>query len=608
MPKNHNVKSIASAFEAGLYEPYIRHIRFPFYKNLVPFTEINFDFPITALVGANGTNKSSILRALQGSPEYSNLGNYWFSTDVDTISDEPRNKHCFIYGYRHKSAQKIVEVLKTRVMKDDPDYWEPSRRVKRYKMEDFTKTKGNSGTTRWDGIDKKVTYIDFRQSLSAFDKYFYRTENASPQEMRERKDFIRQRSVHLNRAIEAKTKSYTYYVNRIIGGQNKVASKSDISVISHILGRKYKEIIWVRHTFFNIEACTCVLKTDDLNYTEAFAGSGEFAVVRLVIEISSSPEKSLILLDEPEVSLHPGAQERLVDFLFDICKTKKHQIVISTHSPAIIRKLPDNAIKAFLFDPALGKIRLPTQSSAPEEAFFYLGEPIPEKVTIIVEDALAMNFIRKCLRTRGEAFLQRFDVKFFPGGAETLWTQYMPIFALEDRFDILIFLDGDKRPVENLIDPASVPSNIEAQELKRILRIVAGAEIQFQTDGSIMTGTTEQRSRVETQQNNSRRKFVSWALKHVRYLPGDSNPEDFIWEHMTKDDLSNSVANAFPPKERFVELTRKEMGIAPYEPLNSTDILQTQIRRLASISDENSGIIDVLASITDFVEASKRQN
>jgi hypothetical protein len=51
---------------------------------------------------------------------------------------------------------------------------------------------------------------------------------------------------------------------------------------------------------------TCVLHTANLHHTEAFAGRGEFAVVRLVIDILGAKATSLILLDEPEVSLHLG--------------------------------------------------------------------------------------------------------------------------------------------------------------------------------------------------------------------------------------------------------------------------------------------------------------
>jgi transposase len=79
--------ALKAMLAARKFDPYISHIRFPHYKNLAPDLKIDFDFPITALVGPNGTNKSSILRAIQGSPGNENLGVYWFSTSTDPIAE-----------------------------------------------------------------------------------------------------------------------------------------------------------------------------------------------------------------------------------------------------------------------------------------------------------------------------------------------------------------------------------------------------------------------------------------------------------------------------------------------------------------------------------------
>ena len=101
-------------------EPYIRHIRFPSYKNISNNLKIELTYPITAIVGQNGTNKSSILKALYGCPDGYNVGNFWFSTEVDPILDSNRSR--FIYGYLNKHHGEIVEVIKSRInKKDNPD-------------------------------------------------------------------------------------------------------------------------------------------------------------------------------------------------------------------------------------------------------------------------------------------------------------------------------------------------------------------------------------------------------------------------------------------------------------------------------------------------------
>lgn len=60
-----NLTKIKQNYSNKKFRPYIDYIYFPYFKNLTSFTRIEFNFPITVLIGANGTNKSSILKALE---------------------------------------------------------------------------------------------------------------------------------------------------------------------------------------------------------------------------------------------------------------------------------------------------------------------------------------------------------------------------------------------------------------------------------------------------------------------------------------------------------------------------------------------------------------
>lgn len=575
-------------------EPFIGYIRFPYYKNLSPNTRVEFTYPITVLVGANGTNKSSVLRALYGSPGHNNLGVYWFSTSIDPIQETGDERNCFIYGYWNEHATKTVEVLKTRIHKEyDPDYWEPSRPVLKYGMEEMPALPDGSHSpqgrskTRWNTIEKNVVYLDFRADLSAYDKLFYHGElRNKPSTLKNKKDLIRTRSYHLKLAIEKKNKSYKYYdVERILGdNENRVLSHDELTEISTIIGRNYSEISLIRHSFFNCDAYTSILKVPGLIYSEAFAGSGEFAVVRLVVGVMTAPERSLILLDEPEVSLHPGAQDRLMAFLSKMVKLKKHQIVISTHSPAIVRCLPQDAIKVFTMG-SNGKIGIPSQKALPEEAFFYLGEPLPGKIMVVVEDALAKEIVLRAIRLAGEAIAQILDVRFFSGGAQTTWAHYIPAFSAENRSDILVLLDGDKRPANEIPDPDTI-SKADEGLLKQIILDVTGADVSFKIDGGDGGANVQQ---LRKQQ----REFLRWAKQNVSYLPGSGSPEMFVWENMEKNALSDGIETCGDMKERFVMLTKKELGLADTETVDATDILSTQRRKLAAIPADNQDLINL---------------
>ena len=51
----------------------------------------------------------------------------------------------------------------------------------------------------------------------------------------------------------------------------------------------------------------------------------------------------VLLVDEPDSHLHPTAQERLVTVLADTARRFHTQVVVSTHSPSVIRALPQDA-------------------------------------------------------------------------------------------------------------------------------------------------------------------------------------------------------------------------------------------------------------------------
>ena len=105
------IDTIKNMKENGAFKKYIEYIVFPYYKNLVPGTKINLEFPITILVGKNGSGKSSTLHALYGAPYWKSCADFWFSTEVDPIEETGgEGKNRFFYGYREDKQSEIKEV------------------------------------------------------------------------------------------------------------------------------------------------------------------------------------------------------------------------------------------------------------------------------------------------------------------------------------------------------------------------------------------------------------------------------------------------------------------------------------------------------------------
>jgi hypothetical protein len=231
-----SVKALASK------APYICSLRFPNYRNLRFDSELPFDFPITILLGRNGTNKSSILHALYGSPSGETIADFWFETELDAIPSERNGrKQSVVHRYRD-DTNKIVECIKARAPRGskDPDYWEA---VKHSKVYGF-----NDSGARISPIKLKVVHLDFRGELPAFDKYFYFPD---PKHLEERirsakergvlrrdyrkQDYLRQRSKPLKKAIE-KT--------------GILLNDDELKVLKYILERDYVSGKVLKHSLF----------------------------------------------------------------------------------------------------------------------------------------------------------------------------------------------------------------------------------------------------------------------------------------------------------------------------------------------------------------------
>lgn len=502
---------------AGEFNNYIEYIRFPHFKNLAENTKIDFNFPFTVFTGLNGSGKSSALHAIFGAPNQYSTGNYWFSTQVDPI-DDSQARPCHIHGYKNGSGH-TVEAIKQRIgTKKGADYWEPTRPVIKYGMTPLDKK--NRG--RNPAIEKKVIYLDFRAELSAFDQFFYfgkfRVSNRFPK----KQDSLRYYSKYLKEAIDNNS-IVTYRKTRTNKRPVHLAANI-VKCIAKILGKTYDECLLLVHNFYGPEGLTAYFRTKGGNYSEAYAGRGEFAVVKLVSEIINAERYSLIILDEPEVSLHPGAQEELKVFLLQNVLAKKLQVMISTHAPKFVEYLPDEAIKLFLQDASYKFIVKPKCNYL--EAFQSIGVELRdgEKNVIIVEDVTAKLIVDRVLKELGSDYQLLFNVKFFPGGSDVIYKKAVG-YAEEEEKNKFILLDGDQ--LRDKFDP-SLFTQIEVVDfnfLKEKVESETGIgfdKLEFRINGINGVGDVNQKIQGSL-------KYLAYLYTNLGYLPGNI-PEETIWD------------------------------------------------------------------------------
>ncbi|MBF6218042.1 AAA family ATPase [Nocardia abscessus] len=586
--------AIAAMWAARKFEPSIRHIRFPYFRNLEPGLRIDFNHPITALVGPNGTNKSSILRAIQGCPEGQNIGRFWFGTPLDSIP--PSERHRFVYGRWSASAKEVVEIVQIRRARKrptsadpSPDYFETNEPLildGMSKMPPATKPlAADRTTTRWKSIEKEVAYFDFRAEISAFDKFFYHNDSnihgrsliKYDEQIRSRKEILADKSKFVKRILEGRLHSFRPGGKELVVEPPRSLTKDELDAVSFILGRTYGNIDIVHHRAFRATGVTAQILTEHFGYTEAWAGSGEFAVIRLVSLISNCSDNSLLLLDEPEVSLHPGAQSRLVRFLVEIAKRRRLQIVIATHSPIIVNSLPPEAIKVLDRRSHDGKVVLRAQKSYPAEAFVALEHDTKRK-TIFVEDRLAREIVLHVLRLDGELRLNAVDVKVQPGGWSTLLARSLPQWALEKREDVLILLDGDQAT-----DPPPPSDTIADSQLREAAKKVLRASpnnIPANTGGPTQEAL---------------KTIIDFGRRRVRFLPGR---EPDAWLAQIIEPTASDIGDG---KDWWNTHAKALMGRLESESVTSDEQFFHQAQAIVQIPKEHPDLQKIRSIVEEFL-------
>lgn len=116
----------------------------------------------------------------------------------------------------------------------------------------------------------------------------------------------------------------------------------DLSNIVEIMGRTYEQARYAK-TDVDARKEVGILRTNFGEMSQFHQGTGEAIISNFIHAIENIPEYSLIIIDEIESSLHPKAQRRLIHKLLNLVRVKSLQVIVSTHSPYVLSELPDEA-------------------------------------------------------------------------------------------------------------------------------------------------------------------------------------------------------------------------------------------------------------------------
>lgn len=272
---------------------------------------IDFDFPVTVIIGKNGSGKSTLAQLalccyrykLPGESSY-NIKNYYTLGDFfikSNLDPEPYTSDAYLrYSFAIDPKENRFEQMTLFAL--DPAYCH---------------AKGNTirkVNSEWGGYqnrpDRKCIY---------FGMGFFVPHH----EMGDRIYLDPKTSISERRSFSA------------------VAHKRS----AEILGTPYDKFELAKIINQSREAEMGFASRFGARYSENHMGCGEGRLIRMIDAIENAPERSLIVIEEPETALHQDAQYNLAIYFLEVCKRKRHQIIVTTHSPTIISVMPMEARK-----------------------------------------------------------------------------------------------------------------------------------------------------------------------------------------------------------------------------------------------------------------------
>jgi len=244
--------------------------------------DINFDFPVTALIGPNGSGKSAVLGAAGCAYKQIKPSTFF---PKSAVGDESMAGWRVEYGLVDKQINPRQLINRT---------------------SNFRQAKWVRGEV----VDREVLFFGIERTVPAGEKSRFKAL---------------MRSTYVHRPPLERLDSNV------------------ITQVEHILG---KAVADYRVTKYGYDDTFLVGCTGPNNYSEFHFGAGESSIIRMVTKIEQAPLNSLILIEEIENGLHPVATRRMVEYLIDVAERKSIQTIFTTHSDYALSPLPNEAIWA----------------------------------------------------------------------------------------------------------------------------------------------------------------------------------------------------------------------------------------------------------------------
>jgi predicted ATPase len=356
-------------------------------RGLSPFS-LDFSYPITAIAGANGSGKSTIL-ALVACAFHNKKKGYRLPDrrqSYYTFSD------FFIQSAGELSPEGVWIAYRIR-----HNHWR--NRPEGVAQQIRRKTHGGKWSNYNSRINRNVIYFGMQRVVPYYE-----------------------RANHKSNRSRFKA-----------GSMLPEMSKRIATLAGKILGKTYASFEGHEYSKYWLPKA----QVGELKYSGFNMGAGESAVFEILSTIFLAGEGCLLVIDEIELGLHEHAQKRFIDVLKELCVELKCQIICTTHSYQILKTLPPEGrvfIQAFS-----GKTHVNPGVSA-EYACGKMGRNTSHELDIFVEDEVAQNIVEASLDHDLRSRCQILEIGSHGSIKRVMASRYM-----ENRRSCLCLLDGDQR-------------------------------------------------------------------------------------------------------------------------------------------------------------------
>lgn len=285
-------------------------------------------------------------------------------------------------------------------------------------------------------------------------------------------------------------------------------------------------------------------------FSEKNLSLGELCILKLLKMMDACPPRSLVLIDEVELALHPTAQTELLQYLGEISDEKMLTIIVSTHSATLIKQAEKSKL-LFLQVEDDGVVRC-VKNCFPSYVLGHLAyrEEAIHDVVVYVED--------ECARVLVEALIFRASAEIF---REESLVPSCVVIPVGGFLNVLRFFDRQKSVLPILtrayvVLDADAQTSVEAATSPDIIRIVqeSAARISYlpyTPEVGLLEYLNRDRGRiVRALRTHYSSNTLQLAARDVPPLPGlnDAKPRKLCKQRIdaVTSRISAQLANAAP--------------------------------------------------------------